>query len=276
MVIPIEIAIGGDALAAVESASLACGRLWATVDSSRPAASHVLLARHSTRDFDVQADRLAAVLLGEVAVDPADAGPTAAASAAAEVGKGSTGRGPRSSAVLNAAMAAGAICAAAPASRDAQRAAALESANLLAQGGALAAPWVAPWELDAAARAAAVQVDRSGEWTEWVRSWCLLLAREAGAAERSLRRATERMARESADVAAQHRVGVTAAAVVAHLHEHRTFTIRHAATALGLTRPTVGTAIERLEESGLATELTGQLRDRVWISSAWLELITTR
>ena len=55
-----------------------------------------------------------------------------------------------------------------------------------------------------------------------------------------------------------------------------TFTIKDAAAPLGLTLPTVGTSIERLESRGLATELTGQLRNRVWIATAWVELITAR
>lgn len=254
-----DIEIGGDALGAVEAASIACGRLGATVDSSPAAASYALLVRHTYRALGLESDALPPLLLGEP-----EANPTAVPS----------GRGTRASAVLGAALAAGAICAPAPSSREAQRAAALDSAVLLTQGGALAAPWVAPWELDAAARAAAVQVDRSGAWTEWVRTWCGLLAREAQAAESALRRATRRMAHERSGIAGQHRIGATDVAVVDWLHSHPKFTIRDSAVPLGLTLPTVGTSIERLQASGVATELTGQLRNRVWIASAWLELIT--
>ena len=39
-------------------------------------------------------------------------------------------------------------------------------------------------------------------------------------------------------------------------------TIRAAAAGLGLTTPTVGTAIERLEAAGYAAELTGQRREQ--------------
>ena len=60
------------------------------------------------------------------------------------------------------------------------------------------------------------------------------------------------------------------------LHRNVRFTIRDAAGGLGLTTPTVGTAVGRLEQAGFAAELTGQLRDRVWASTALLNLALTR
>ena len=59
MLIPEGIDFGGDALAALETAALACGRLGATVDSSPAAASDVLLLRHTNRAFDVPPAALA-------------------------------------------------------------------------------------------------------------------------------------------------------------------------------------------------------------------------
>jgi len=182
----------------------------------------------------------------------------------------------RTSNLLCAAIAAGAMVADAPASREAQRGAALVGALSLASGGTLDEPWVAPCQLDAAARSAAVQVDRSGDWSEWIRAWCALLAREAASAEQAMRTVEVQLESERRTARAQVRVGATDDAVLGWLHAHATFTIKEASRELGLTPPTVGTAIERLDAMGFATELTGQRRDRVWVSSGLLELAGER
>lgn len=178
--------------------------------------------------------------------------------------------------LLNAAEAAGHIVAAAPASSDAQRASALAAALCLAKGDLVSAPFLTVWQLDAAARSAAVQIDRSKAWGEWVRTWCTLLAREAENATRELWAAEERFAAERTEARSSPRTGGTDDSVLAWLHTTLAFTIRDASAALGLTTPTVGTSIARLEKAGLAEELTGQARDRVWTSTALMKLIQSR
>jgi len=177
---------------------------------------------------------------------------------------------------MRAAIIAGTVVATTPSSPELQRQAALVGALALVAGGTLPEPWVAPWQLDAAARSAAVQIDRSASWEEWIRSWCNLLAREAAGTERALRAATTQIEAERAEARSHHRVGGTDADVLGWLQSHLSFTIRDASDSLGLTRPTVGTAIERLESLGIATELTGRKRDRVWVSATMLALAATR
>jgi hypothetical protein len=178
------------------------------------------------------------------------------------------------SSVLQAAIVAGAIVTPAPASAAAQRGAALAGALSLVHGGTLAEPWLAPYRLDATARAAAVQVDRSGEWGEWIRAWCVMLTREAAGIERALHQAESSLESERTAAREQRRVGATDDLVLHWLHTHAAFTIREAAAGLDLSAPTVGTAIERLEVMGFATELTGQRRDRVWVSATLMGLVT--
>ena len=67
---------------------------------------------------------------------------------------------------------------------------------------------------------------------------------------------------------------LTDAVVFEWLQSHVAFTIRAAAAGLGLTTPTVGTAIERLEAAGYAAELTGQRRDRIWVAAASRAFLT--
>ena len=263
--VPLDIEAGPDQLKAVELAATACGRLAATVESAGGAASDFLLVRHAVRVHDGTAELAAELLLARESTDTA-----------ADTPEFTRVDFVHPSHVLRAAVIAGQLVAEAPASVDAQRNAALAGALALVQGGTLPAPWVAPWRLDAAARSAAVQIDRSASWGEWIRVWCQLLAREAGTTERSLRSATARLEAECANARAQHRVGGTDADVLVWLQTHLTFTIRAASDSLGLTRPTVGTAIERLESLGFATELSGRRRDRIWVSATMLGLAGSR
>ncbi len=175
-----------------------------------------------------------------------------------------------------AATVAGSVIAPAPASPIAQRAAALATALILARAGLVSSPWLAPTRLDAAARSAAVAAERSGLWDEWTIAWCTMLTSEATDISRALDAMHARMQKERVAVREQPRVGATDTDVLAWLHSYSTFTIKEASSGLGLTPPTVGSAIERLEASGYAAELTGQKRDRVWTSSALLELVAGR
>ncbi len=183
---------------------------------------------------------------------------------------------PASSTIEFAASVAGSVIAPAPASPITQRAAALMGALILAHSRLIPAPLLAPTRLDAAARSAAVAAERSGLWDEWTIAWCTMLTNEAAEISRALEIMHGRMQAERAAARDQTRVGATDDDVLAWLHSYSTFTIKEAASALGLTAPTVGSAIERLQTAGYATELTGQKRDRVWTSSALLELAAGR
>ncbi|MDQ8165750.1 MAG: helix-turn-helix domain-containing protein [Gemmatimonadota bacterium] len=178
--------------------------------------------------------------------------------------------------IERAATVAGSVVAPAPASPSAQRAAALATALILARAGLVSAPWLAPTRLDAAARSAAVAAERSGLWDEWTIAWCTMLTSEATDISRALDAMHTRMQAERAAVREQPRVGATDTDVLTWLHSYSTFTIKEASSGLGLTPPTVGSAIERLEAAGYATELTGQRRDRIWTSAALLELAAGR
>ncbi|HVZ49480.1 MAG TPA: hypothetical protein VG916_11895 [Gemmatimonadaceae bacterium] len=174
--------------------------------------------------------------------------------------------------IIAAAVTAGAVVTAGGASTVAERAASLAGSVTLFATGCVAAPWIAPARLDAASRSAAVQVDRSGAWQEWVRAWCAQLARESARAEAAVVTTVARCAEERAAVRGRPRVGATDAAVLAWLHTRTSGSIRDAAAGLGLTIPTVGTSLERLAGQGLVAELTGQRRDRIWVAGAYLDL----
>jgi hypothetical protein len=278
-----------------EVAASACGELSAAVDWAGGAASDLVLASQAARTFGTEPGLAEHLILERHRLG--DGTPSSSVSMpasfiealdAAELGA-AIGDGVRSAlasldtigdtdatGVRHAAMAAGACIAPAPASRDSLRAGALVAGIALVRTGLLDAPWVAPVELDATARTAAVQADRTDRWDEWTAAWCALLARDARAVARRLHALRDRFARDRATVRVVPRVGSTDDAVLEWLQSHMTFTIRDAAAGLGLTTPTVGTAIERLERARIATELTGQRRDRVWVASASLAFVAQR
>lgn len=176
--------------------------------------------------------------------------------------------------IVAAALATGAIAASGGASPDVAHAVALAGAVVLSAAGCSGGPWVAPTRLDAASRSAAVQVDRSGAWTEWVRTWCVQLSRECALADSAVAATQQRFAADRTAVLVQPRVGSTDDAVLGLMQERGRLMIRDASAALDLTTPTVGAAVARLEERNLAVELTGQLRDRAWVARATLDLVS--
>lgn len=278
-----------------EKAASACGELSAAVAWAGGVASNLVLVGQAVRTFGAEPGLAQHLILerhragdGEPsspeslpgslieAVDAAGLGAAIGAGARSALARLDAMDDTDASGVRHAAMAAGACIAPAPASRESLRAGALVAGLALVRAGLLDAPWVAPVELDATARTAAVQADRTDRWDEWTSAWCALLARDARAVARRLAALHERFAHDRATVRVAPRVGATDEAVLEWLQAHLTFTIRDAAAGLGLTTPTVGTAIERLEAAGLATELTGQRRDRVWVASASLAFVAQR
>lgn len=291
-------AVPFDAIGAVERAGIAIGRLETTAERGGPAVEHALLLRQVIASAGGGEGSARALLIGDHAVrdrtleaihealrEPRaqTLGPDALLAALELAGVAPSGRSRdllveataddlHAPPIVRAALAFGAVVSSAPATQETLRCASLAASLILTAAGVTTRSRVCPAQLDAATRSAAVQVERAGAWLEWIRSWTLLLAREAGIVERAVRATLERFTTEEAAARAQRRVGATDAQVLAHLHGVRTFAIRDAAPALGLSTPTVGTSIERLATAGVATELTGQQRDRVWVSTAVLRL----
>jgi hypothetical protein len=176
----------------------------------------------------------------------------------------------RTPAVLKAALVAGAVVTLVSGESGAPLAA-LAAALGLASGGATGGPWVAPVRLDAAARAAVVQLERYGSWAAWIRAWCQLLAAESQAVAAGLREVRARSEEDRSRARALRKVGTTVTAVLGHLQAEGAIGIPDGASALGLTRPTIAASLDKLEGLELAAELTGRGRDRVWAYRPYVE-----
>lgn len=286
----------------MEVAAWEVGRLVGKAGSADPVVAAALIRRHALRATDAPSSCAADLLLNApvgvarlveghiaalrvldevsgpytelvpAALDRAGLARELPESVRARLHSALDGFNPAGSTLEFAAVVAGSVIAPAPANPVAQRAASLAAAVILARAAMVPAPWLAPTRLDASGRSAAVAAERSGLWEEWTTAWCTMLAAESSELARALDVLGARMRAERTTARDQPRVGATDADVLAWLHSYSTFTIKEASAALGLTPPTVGSAIERLEAAGCATELTGQKRDRVWTSTALLEL----
>lgn len=92
------------------------------------------------------------------------------------------------------------------------------------------------------------------------------LAREARAAERGLMAAQELVEDDEQRVRASlGRAAYSALDVLALLQERIVVTVPLAVRALGQTPPTAGAAVARLVELGIAREVTGKARSRVFV-----------
>jgi len=167
---------------------------------------------------------------------------------------------------------AGAVFRAEHAGENRGGAAAIASAAALVAVGAVWLPWVTVARDSPGLRAAAVQLERSGDDAHWVAAWCDALARAAASAERAVRAAARDHERTVREVGATHRVGATDAAVLSHFAGALTAGVADVVGATGLSQPTVGTSLDRLTDSGALIELTGRRRDRVWMSRLHREI----
>jgi hypothetical protein len=123
-----------------------------------------------------------------------------------------------------------------------------------------------------AARANALEAWRAGEWEDWASLACEALARAArglGGAVGGLQDLAEEADAALGDLG---RAAITARAAFGVLKEGLVVTMPALADRLGVSRPAAGDALERLVAQGIAVELTGRRRDRVFAYEAALSI----
>ena len=117
------------------------------------------------------------------------------------------------------------------------------------------------------------RVRTHGEWEEWLEFFLEGVIAVAGSATDTARRIRQVIA---ADRRALHSLGRgTASALRVHelASQRIMLTARSTATALGLSVPTVNAALARLEEAAVLHEVTGRRRGRVFVYSAYLDVL---
>lgn len=112
---------------------------------------------------------------------------------------------------------------------------------------------------------------REGDEQGWEESALTSFIARARKARAALDTAVAALPREEVMVDALGRAGISARLALASLREQLVTTVPLLATDLGLSRPAVDDALLRLTELGLAIELTGRRRDRVFAYRAAID-----
>jgi hypothetical protein len=131
-------------------------------------------------------------------------------------------------------------------------------------------------DIDGEARASASAAFRTGETTPWKLLSLETVARAARARREALGRLGPARERDERALSTLGRAGITARRVLEHLHSVLATTMPATAEALDLSRPAAAAALDRLVSVGVAREVTGRARDRVYAWSAPLDLLARR
>jgi hypothetical protein len=165
--------------------------------------------------------------------------------------------------VLKAIVAAGALLS--QSAEFSTELAALATALLLCGGGATRDTWLTLPLTAGHALSAGPGTDDSG-WSAWCKHAFAELAREARAAERGTAEARKRVETDREHVRdAFGRASYSALDMLDLLANDLITNIPDAARTLGQTPPTAGAAIARLVELGIASEVTGRARSRLFV-----------
>lgn len=141
------------------------------------------------------------------------------------------------------------------------------AALLLCAGGRVDRVRILPFaDVPAAERDDAIGRWRSGEPEPWMRLGLAAAARRARTSRMAAERTGPGLVEEDARLEPLGRAAISARRALAHLRRHLVASMPSLAEELDLSRPAAGDALERLVDAGLARELTGRARDRVY---AW-------
>lgn len=117
------------------------------------------------------------------------------------------------------------------------------------------------------------QVRTRGDWEAWLRFFLEGVAETAEQAGSTARRILSLFDKDRQQI---ENIGRAAGSVL-RLHQlmrkKPVFGITRAADELGLTRPTVASALKYLEELGIVQELTGRRRDRMFMYGEYLSIL---
>ncbi len=117
------------------------------------------------------------------------------------------------------------------------------------------------------------RIRTEGDWESWLLFFAAGVARTAENAVASARRIVELFQKDRAHIQARGRVAGSALLVNKVLQRRPVASIARLASETSLTIPTTTAALRVLEESGMARELTGKRRNRLYGYSHYLELL---
>ncbi len=113
----------------------------------------------------------------------------------------------------------------------------------------------------------------TGDWEEWLRFFLEGVRETAEAGARTTRAILELFADDRARVETLGRGAASALRVFGHLQSRPLLSIVRSADELQLAPPTVATALQHLQALGIARELTGRPRHRLFVYGRYLDIL---
>ena len=117
-------------------------------------------------------------------------------------------------------------------------------------------------------------VRRTGDWEAWLRFFLEGVAQTSEAAVATAETLLALFAENEARIQTQGRRAGSALRVHQALKERPIISLREATNRTSLTLPTATTAMQLLEDLGIAHELTGQSRDRRYSYQRYIEILS--
>ena len=113
----------------------------------------------------------------------------------------------------------------------------------------------------------------TGDWEEWLRFFLEGVRETAEAGARTTRTILQLFAEDRARVETIGRGAASALRVFGHLQSRPLLSIIKSAKELRLAAPTVATALQNLQGLGIARELTGRPRNRLFVYGRYLDIL---
>lgn len=117
-----------------------------------------------------------------------------------------------------------------------------------------------------------VRVD--GDWEAWLSFFLEGVISTAEQATTTAHRVFVLLREDRARVDAHDRSTPSARRLHEHMSHRPMLTIKRAVEDLGVSQPTIAAAMQHLENLGVVAEITGRKRDRVFVYSRYLEILS--
>lgn len=117
------------------------------------------------------------------------------------------------------------------------------------------------------------RVRTTGDWEAWVDFFLEGVEHTARGAVQTARRLVELFGADTVRIQQSGRASANALRVLAALRQRPVLTLQHVCAAHGMTFPTASKAMQTLVAAGIARELTGQRRNRVFVYDAYLAIL---
>ena len=117
-------------------------------------------------------------------------------------------------------------------------------------------------------------VRQTGEWEAWLTFFLEGVTQTSESAVATAERLLDLFAEDEANIQQQGRRAGSALRVHQALKERPIISLREITERTGLTLPTAGTGMQLLTDLGIASEITGQTRDRRYSYQQYIEILS--